>query len=668
MKKARRIRLQPKLLLGLVVMAAVLVGILAPSVAQLYRTRMEERYSELAFGQASVAADLIDGDKVEQYYRTGEKDEYYDEIHSYLLDAKEKMGLKYFYVVVPEAEVMYYIWDAGVAGEDGVCDLGDTDAYYGGGNELMHKAFAVNAEQNILVTKNEEYGYLASAYVAILNGAGTPVALASIDISMDMIDQQIRQFLVLTLCITFAVLLASVFAYYYYVRRILIRPLGMLHHAAMGLVESKMEGLADFRVEVDTGDELEDLADSFQYMVAELNEYIRDLSRITAEKERIGAELDVARHIQASMLPCIFPAFPERHEFDIFASMTPAKEVGGDFYDFFLVDDDHLAVVMADVSGKGVPAALFMMISKTLLKSAAQSGLSPKAVLEKVNDQLCENNDAEMFVTVWLGILEISTGKMKCANAGHEYPAIMRKGGDFELFKDKHGFVLAGMEGARYREYELELHAGDRLVVYTDGVPEATNGANTLYGTDRMISALNGARDGSCRQMLEALHRDVDSFVDGADQFDDITMLCIEMKEAASAMKKVNLVPTLDKLPEAVAFFEDTLSGADVPMKVIARVNVAVDEIFSNIARYSGATSVTLGCALADGRVTLRFSDNGRPYDPTGKPDPDTTLSAEERDIGGLGIFMVKKTMDDVSYEYTDGLNILTLVKELPTV
>ena len=668
MKKARRIRLQPKLLLGLVVMAAVLVGILAPSVAQLYRTRMEERYSELAFGQASVAADLIDGDKVEQYYRTGEKDEYYDEIHSYLLDAKEKMGLKYFYVVVPEAEVMYYIWDAGVAGEDGVCDLGDTDAYYGGGNELMHKAFAVNAEQNILVTKNEEYGYLASAYVAILNGAGTPVALASIDISMDMIDQQIRQFLVLTLCITFAVLLASVFAYYYYVRRILIRPLGMLHHAAMGLVESKMEGLADFRVEVDTGDELEDLADSFQYMVAELNEYIRDLSRVTAEKERIGAELDVARHIQASMLPCIFPAFPERHEFDIFASMTPAKEVGGDFYDFFLVDDDHLAVVMADVSGKGVPAALFMMISKTLLKSAAQSGLSPKAVLEKVNDQLCENNDAEMFVTVWLGILEISTGKMKCANAGHEYPAIMRKGGDFELFKDKHGFVLAGMEGARYREYELELHAGDRLVVYTDGVPEATNGANTLYGTDRMISALNGARDGSCRQMLEALHRDVDSFVDGADQFDDITMLCIEMKEAASTMKKVNLVPTLDKLPEAVAFFEDTLSGADVPMKVIARVNVAVDEIFSNIARYSGATSVTLGCALADGRVTLRFSDNGRPYDPTGKPDPDTTLSAEERDIGGLGIFMVKKTMDDVSYEYTDGLNILTLVKELPTV
>ena len=297
MKRARSIRLQPKLLLGLVAMAAVLAAILAPSIAQLYRARMEEQYASLAFGQASVAADLIDGDRVEQYYRTGEKDAYYEEIHRYLQDVREKLGLKYFYVVVPEDEVMYYIWDAGVPGEDGVCDLGDTDAYYGGGNELMHGAFAVDAEQTILITNNEEYGYLASAYVAILNKAGTPVALASVDISMDMIDQQIRQFLGLTLCVVLAVLLLSIFAYYYYVRRILIRPLRTLHHAAIGLVENRMEDLSHFRVDVNTGDELEELAHSFQYMVSELNEYIQNLSRVTAEKERIGAELvDIVEH------------------------------------------------------------------------------------------------------------------------------------------------------------------------------------------------------------------------------------------------------------------------------------------------------------------------------------------------------------------------------------
>ena len=525
MKRARSIRLQPKLLLGLVAMAAVLAAILAPSIAQLYRARMEEQYASLAFGQASVAADLIDGDRVEQYYRTGEKDAYYEEIHRYLQDVREKLGLKYFYVVVPEDEVMYYIWDAGVPGEDGVCDLGDTDAYYGGGDELMHGAFAVDAEQTILITNNEEYGYLASAYVAILNKAGTPVALASVDISMDMIDQQIRQFLGLTLCVVLAVLLLSIFAYYYYVRRILIRPLRILHHAAIGLVESKMAALSDFRVEVNTGDELEELAHSFQYMVSELNEYIQNLSRVTAEKERIGAELDVARHIQASMLPCIFPAFPERHEFDIYASMTPAKEVGGDFYDFFLIDGDHLAMTIADVSGKGVPAALFMVITKVLLKNSAQSGKAPHEVLEEVNQQLCANNPVDMFVTVWLGILEISTGRLTCANAGHEYPVLRRAGGGYELIRDKHGFILAGMESSRYRDYTLELRPGDELFVYTDGVPEATNAENELFGTERMVAALNRHADERVEALLPALQAELDTFVAGAPQFDEHGML-----------------------------------------------------------------------------------------------------------------------------------------------
>ncbi len=665
--KMQKKHLQAKLLLGLVVMAVGLLAALMPAIAELYRLRMEEYYSKLAFSQASIAAEYIDGDRVMKYYLTGEKDDYYEFIRRYLQTVKEKADLQYFYVVVPEEDVMVYIWDVGADGDEGICELGDADAYYGGGKELMHKAFAVDAEQNILITDNDEYGYLASAYVAILDSSGTPVALASVDISMDMINEQISLFLVLTLCITLVVLALSVFAYYFYIRRILILPLKTLHSAAIGLVENNdgMEALKNFNVDVRTGDEVQELADSFQYMVGKLNEYIGDLSRITAEKERIGAELDVARHIQASMLPCIFPPFPERHEFDIYASMTPAKEVGGDFYDFFLVDDDHLALVMADVSGKGVPAALFMMISKTLIKSAAQGGLSPKAALEKVNNQLCENNDAEMFVTVWLGILEISTGKLKCANAGHEYPALMRKGGEFELVKDRHGFVLAGMPNSRYREYELQLGNGDRLFVYTDGVPEATNAENELFGTDRMLAALNSCREASSSRILQGVHRHMDDFVGQADQFDDITMLCIEMKNIAADMKKISVFPSLSELPAATAFFEEQITAAGVSQKLVAQVNMAVDEIFSNIARYSGATLASLGCRVSDGEIVLRFSDNGRPYDPTEKPDPDTTLSAEERELGGLGIFMVKKTMDEMHYEYSDGLNILTLIKRI---
>lgn len=254
---------------------------------------------------------------------------------------------------------------------------------------------------------------------------------------------------------------------------------------------------------------------------------LRRQAEESRERERIGAELHVATQIQASMLPCLFPAFPEREEFDIYASMTPAKEVGGDFYDFFLVDDDHLALVMADVSGKGVPAALFMVTAKTLLKNAVQAGLSPGAALEKVNGQLMENNQVEMFVTVWLGVYEISSGRLVAANAGHEYPAICRAGGEFALYRDRHGFVLAGIEDTRYREYELELGPGDALFVYTDGVAEAADGANAMYGTGRMLSALNRAPERGPRELLEAVKADVDRFAGGAPQFDDITMLCI---------------------------------------------------------------------------------------------------------------------------------------------
>lgn len=270
------------------------------------------------------------------------------------------------------------------------------------------------------------------------------------------------------------------------------------------------------------------LAEEISSMVVEIDRYTKEVSKLASERERISAELNLATTIQASTLPCIFPPFPDRKEFDIFATMDPAKEVGGDFYDFFLIDDDHLGLVIADVSGKGVPAALFMMVSKMLIKNNAQFTPSPAEVLTNVNNQLCENNEAEMFVTVWLGILEISTGKMTCANAGHEFPAIRRAGGQFELFRDKHGMVIGGMEGVRYRDYEIQLSSGDELFVYTDGVPEATNDASELFKTDRMLSALNSRLDGDVQDNTMRVRIAIDEFVKDAPQFDDITMLAFK--------------------------------------------------------------------------------------------------------------------------------------------
>ena len=228
------------------------------------------------------------------------------------------------------------------------------------------------------------------------------------------------------------------------------------------------------------------------------------------------------------MLPDKFPAFPDRTEFDIYASMKPAKEVGGDFYDFFLIDEDKLGIVMADVSGKGVPAALFMMYAKILLKSYTMMKQSPKAALEEVNHQICESNPEEMFVTVWLGVLDLKTGKFTAANAGHEKPAIKQADGSFELYKDKHGIMIGYMDSIRFKEYELTLTKGSKLFLYTDGVAEATDANNELFGTDRMIEALRSAEDKNPKEIIETVDTAIKGFVQEAPQFDDITMLCIE--------------------------------------------------------------------------------------------------------------------------------------------
>ena len=421
-----------------------------------------------------------------------------------------------------------------------------------------------------------------------------------------------------------------------------------------------------------TNDEIELLAEAFDDLSRKTKTYIGQITQITAEKERITTELSLAKRIQEAMLPHIFPPFPERTEFDLYASMTPAKEVGGDFYDFFLVDADHLGMVMADVSGKGIPAALFMMICKTIVQSCAMLGQSPAEILTKTNEAICSNNQAEMFVTIWVGILEISTGKLRAANAGHEYPALKRANGRFELYRDKHGLVVGAMEGVKYREYELQLEPGDKLFVYTDGVPEAIDSKNQAFGTGRMLQALNLEPEAGPERMLQNVRQEMDDFVWDAEQFDDITMLGFVYlgKEEQAMPKTITMDATLDNLEKALGFVDGELEQMECPMKKQMQVDLAVEEAFVNVANYAygsgtGPVTLTVSADGENGTFTLALSDSGVPFNPLEREDPDTTLSAEERSIGGLGIFMVKKNMDEVSYAYENGQNILTMKKNL---
>ncbi len=273
--------------------------------------------------------------------------------------------------------------------------------------------------------------------------------------------------------------------------------------------------------------EIEELAEDVVEMSREVESYVNEIEIINAEKQRISAELDLASKIQANTLPNQFPPFPDRREFDIYASMTPAKEVGGDFYDFFMLDDNHLGLVIADVSGKGVPAALFMMISMIQVHNAAENYMSPGKLLEIVNDQICSRNPEEMFVSVWMGILNITTGLLTASNAGHEYPALKTPEGNFELLKDRHGFVVGGLANMKYEEYTVQLRPGSKIFVYTDGVPEATDSEKKMFGTKRMIEALNIAPEESPRKIIRNVKNSIDEFVKDAEQFDDLTMMCV---------------------------------------------------------------------------------------------------------------------------------------------
>lgn len=492
-----------------------------------YRASTFETYNAFAYQVGEIVLTYVDGNRVAGYLETGEKDGAYEDMAAAIRTVFDRMELTSIYLCVPDPETytVTTIYDVRVhtARDPAQYELGVVDPIGSNPQEVVNIYLTGQRSGDYFIRKNN-FGYNASAILPVKNDAGRTTALLLVDVPMPFIVRNLNHYLVLTLGVTALLACLVTFLNMSYLKRQVAQPIRLLTMDALDFAENR-RGFSEDLLQVRTGDEIQTLALALAQMEMDIVRYIDNLAAVTAEKERIGAELNVARQIQASMLPSIFPAFPERPEFDIYATMEPAKEVGGDFYDFFLVDEDHLALVMADVSSKGVPAALFMVIAKTLLKNAAQMGLSPKEVLSKVNNQLCENNDAEMFVTVWMGILEISTGRLTCANAGHEYPALCRAGQTYRLYKDKHGFVLAGMEGMRYQEYQLELAPGDGLYVYTDGVTEAMNSGDELFGSGRMLDALNRCPGDGPEVLLPRMKEEIGRFVGDAPQFDDITML-----------------------------------------------------------------------------------------------------------------------------------------------
>ena len=453
---------------------------------------------------------------------------------------------------------------------------------------------------------------------------------------------------------------ATLFVFIYIlIKRVIINNLQKINDTLGRITKGDLNVTVDVR----SNKEFSSLSDDINSTVSTLKRYIAEAAA------RIDKELEYAKQIQLSALPT---NFPDNEDFRIYAQMIAAKEVGGDFYDFYKLSDTTVAFLAADVSGKGIPAAMFMMTAKTIIKDLAESGVAVNDIFTKANEKLCENNESGMFVTAWMGILDLTTGNVQFANAGHNPPLLKRADGSFEYLKTRAGFVLAGMEGVRYRSGEITLKEGDRLFLYTDGVPEATNEENKLYGEDRLLSFMNQNATTEAVELLPALKANIDEFVGNAPQFDDITMLMFDYKpkKGGEHMTNRTFPAKIESLSEVLGFVEETLEGFACPMKIQTAICVAMEEVFVNIAHYAytdGVGDMTLFIGFDEDSRTVTFSmtDKGIPFDPLKKPDPDITLSAEERDIGGLGIFIAKKTMDSLTYAYENGENILTMIKKI---
>ena len=442
----------------------------------------------------------------------------------------------YFAVYDEETGAIVYVTDPDER-PGHVCEPGDWEEV--DAEEIEHFLNWDGEGQLYYIGKRDNYAWLCTAGVPLFRGEGETPCFILADISLKEVAGGMRSFVIQYAIATSLVTLIVAYFLTQHMKKALVAPINAIADAAQRYVRDTRAGERPedhfSMLNIRTGDEVENLGLVMADMERDLVEHEENLTRITAEKERIGTELSLATRIQADMLPNIFPAFPDREEFDIYASMHPAKEVGGDFYDFFLIDDDHLCMVMADVSGKGVPAALFMMASKIMLANSAMMGKSPAEILRSTNDAICANKHEEMFVTVWLGILEISTGRLRAANAGHEYPVLKQPDGVFELVKDQHGFVIGGMDGVRYQDYELQLRPGAKLFVYTDGVPEATDAKSEMFGIKRMLATLNADPDAAPENILKNIEAAVNGFESESEQFDDLTMLCMEYRGGHAA-------------------------------------------------------------------------------------------------------------------------------------
>ena len=677
-KYRRRKSLAVNIIGALIILIVVFGVVLCLQGYGSFSRSITDEYSETATQIGKTALTLIDGNDLPRYLDNEEYNAEWEQTDRRLkelcngmnaleilvccVDSSDYNSLRIVFDAVNDARTDH---DYTLAGLEVTDEATEFEEKY----KTMFRQIYEKREESFVIVEDFDRPWITAhltAVVPVKDDAGNVAGLVGVMLEMRYLNQYRVSYLKAVAAETAGLMLLTAVIAFFYTRRRYIRPVKKIIKETRRFADenTKTDGVGD----VGSINEYVELARSVDAMEVDILNYIDHITHITAEKERADAELGVAKTIQTNAVPNTFPAFPERADFDIFASMTSAKEVGGDFYNFFLIDDDHLAIMIGDVSGKGVPAALFMMQTNILITDRARAGGTPAEILRDVNNIVCQQNQASMFVTVWLGIIELSTGRLTAASAGHDDPAVYRKGGVFELIGAEHGLFIGAFEDIDYENFEIHLGEGDKVFIYTDGVHEAVNADGEMFTVDRMLRSLNEAGTQNPERILEHVKSSVAAFVGDVSQFDDLTMLCFELKTSDSSKQTLCVDAKLDHYADVIAFIDKLLeqNGCDEENRL--QVQLAVDEIFTNIATYAygaegGKVEISFSCK--DGIAEITFADSGTPYDPLKKDDPDITLSPEEMQIGGLGIFIAKNNMDAISYRYENNRNILTMSKRI---
>ncbi|MBR5095628.1 MAG: SpoIIE family protein phosphatase [Treponema sp.] len=636
---------------------------------------LSETYDTFLTQIAYTGASYFKGDKLEQYARDGLKSDEYKDTLIKLANLTENTDISFLYVIIPEMPDCKY--------KTYVFNVVNTklrnkfNPYHAGYKEDTSETSAARFKRlmekggmEMDSTMFSPSGARTRVSLAVRDSSGKKVGVICVEKQMDTVTSVLKNYIRIDLLYAPIVSLLFFICFGTFISKKFVRPIVCITKEAKDFASHDAH-FSDKLKRIHSDDEIETLARAIEKMGIDIQIYIKDLMRVTSEKERISAELSVASGIQAGMLPKNFSPYPDHPGIQLYASMIPAKEVGGDFYDFFWTGKNKLWLVMGDVSGKGVPAAMFMVIAKALIRNAATQDYEPSEICERVNNQLCKENEQGLFVTCWLGCVNLSTGLMKYANAAHN-PPVLYDGQDYKFLSEKSGIMLAAMENSEYVEHEIQLKKGSRIFLYTDGVTEAQNKDRQLFGEDMLLGALAKNAALTAKEKIEAINAEVERFAGGEPQADDITALAFYLDELSGAAGNNDSARTLDlpasddKLADVLDFIKAHLP-ADVSNELKNKLDLASEEIFVNISHYayegeSGQAQIVCENP-APNCIKVSFIDWGIEFNPLEQPDPDFTQSAEERRLGGFGIYLTKQFMDKVSYCRQDGKNILTIEK-----